>query len=164
MHYDTADAGAGQVGERGGCVRGRGHDRDAALAQPRERAFDLLARSLKLDRDQPHLFRDARAADVEHQVELLDEVVQQRLADERLGVGQVVALAEAFHLLTSFCRRSLRHCSHPIHRLVDRYLSPKSGNTVTTHPSRSPRATRIDATNAAPHDWPTSTPSICPSA
>src|SRR6185437_990538 len=46
-------------------------DRDAALAQPRKRAFDLLVRSLELDRNQAHLFRDARAADVEHQVELL---------------------------------------------------------------------------------------------
>src|SRR5260370_33821777 len=139
-------------------------DGDDAVAQPGDRALDLFVRALELDCDKAHLFRDARAAYVEHQVELLDQVVEQRLADERLGVAQVVALADAFHLLTSFSRRSLRHCSHPIHRLVCRYLSPKSRNTVTTHPSRSPRATRSAATSAAPHDCPTSTPSIWPIA
>src|SRR5690242_906097 len=97
---------AGPAGKSGPRVRARSFDhvfldrldRDAALAQPRECPLDLLARALELDRDQPHLFRDAGPADVEYQVEFLDQVVEQRLADERFGIGQVIAFAEAFHL------------------------------------------------------------------
>src|SRR5262249_9587326 len=139
-------------------------DGHAGGSQPYQRALDLVAGSLKLHRDQAHFLRDAGAADAEHQVEFLYQVIKNRLLDERARIAQVVAFVEAFHLLKTCASRSRRHSCHPIHRLVERYLSPKSGNTATIHPSLRSRAIVSAAIIAAPDDCPTSTPSVCPSA
>src|SRR5207302_6272162 len=103
---------------------------------------------------QPQILGHAGSADVKHQVKLLDDLIQNRLSNQSPRVAQVIALAGTFHLFRKRCIRSRRHSCQPIHKLVDRYLSPKSGKTVTTHPWRRPRASLSAATIAAPEDWP----------
>src|ERR1700722_13939209 len=146
-------------------------DRDAGAAQPGQRAFDLIGTAFELDRDQAHFLGHAGAANIENEVELLHQLIKDRLLDQRARIAQVVAFVDAFHLGYLFfhlaitcCRRSGRHSCHPIHKFVERYLSPKSQNTVTIVPSRIERATFSAAIIAAPDDCPTRMPSVCPSA
>src|SRR5262245_11847894 len=139
-------------------------DGHAGRSKPHQRTLDLVPGTLKLHRDQAHLLGDAGTADVEHQVEFLYQLIKNRLLDEGARIAQVVAFVEAFHLLRTWANRSRRHSCHPIHKLVERYLSPKSGKIATMHPSRRSRAIFSAAIIAAPEDCPTSTPSVCPSA
>src|SRR5216683_4645359 len=79
----------------------------AAVAQPGERAFDLIGAAFEFDGDQSHLLGNAGAADVEYQVELLHEMIKDRLLDQRARIAQVVAFVNSIHQTITFSRRSL---------------------------------------------------------
>src|SRR5438552_11811768 len=102
-------------------------DRDALGAEPLDGGVDLLLPAVELEGDDADLLADARAAHVEHQVELPAHLVDERLLHELLRVGEVelpardrrgLRLGEAWRrplhgvVPPSFCQ--------PTHRLVER--------------------------------------------
>src|SRR5580704_10679963 len=77
-------------------------DGHARLPQPFDRALDLIRRAIELHRDEAHILRHAGAANAENQVELLYQLIQDRLLDEGPWITQIVALVDAIH----FCNFS----------------------------------------------------------
>src|SRR5437660_1262178 len=67
----------------------------AGLAQPRECALDLFLAALEFDGDQTHLLGHAGAPNVEHEIELLHQMIKDRLLDELARIREVVALVNA---------------------------------------------------------------------
>src|SRR5207249_9221810 len=85
-------------------------DRDALGAEPLDGGVDLLLPAVELEGDDADLLADARAAHVEHQVELAAHLVDERLLHERLGIGQIELSARArvgLRLRQAWRRRSL---------------------------------------------------------
>src|SRR5581483_7779984 len=138
----------------------------AFVLQPLDRLVDLGALAVDLQRNEAHLRGDRRPADVEEDVEFLRQLADERLLHELLRKREIDPLGH-FFFLRLHRRHQIENCRlptamrsrQPTHRFVVRYLSPKSGKTVTSTPERSLRAICSAAYIAAPEDWPTRMPS-----
>src|SRR5207244_975615 len=103
-------------------------DRDALGAEPLDRGLDLLLPAVELEGDDADLLADARAAHVEHQIELAAHLVDERLLHELLRIREIELPARArvgLRLRQARRRRPLHGVvppsfPQPIHRLVER--------------------------------------------
>src|SRR6266446_4108514 len=86
-------------------------DRDSALPEPFQCAFDLIGGTFELHRHQAHFIGDACAADIEHQIKLLHQMIKDRFLYQHAWIAQVVAFADFFcaggHGFQSCCHDSL---------------------------------------------------------
>src|SRR5215470_18148369 len=69
-------------------------DGDAAVAEPGDRAIDLFAGAVELERDQSHGIRDVGSAYVGDERKLASELVDDRLFDQVRRIGEVDLLTD----------------------------------------------------------------------